>query len=154
MTRYDKILDKVAPTFYKLVQYQSYSRELLEKYLWHAKIPVTTFPYTLRIKDINYYYYVDFYTHLSEGNEGIPINVKDIVLTTKNKAEFFKERFAFFNERITMPEFIVNMIINKFSFENEQIVFSDGLPLPYTLKDLFIALVGKDMYDTIRQNIK
>ena len=154
MMPYEKTLSKIAPVFYKLEHYQSYSSELLEKYLWHAKVPITTFLYTLRIKDINYYYYVDLYMYLSEGSEGIPINVKEILLTTKNKVEFFKERFAFFNERLTMPEFIVNMIINKFSLENEQLVFSDGLPLPYTLKDLFIGLVGKDMYDTIRQNIK
>ncbi|WP_410545580.1 hypothetical protein [Acidianus sp.] len=53
-----------------------------------------------------------------------------------------------------MPEFIVNMIINKFSLENEQMVFSDGLPLPYTLKDLFIALVGKNLYEAIRISIR
>ena len=152
MIPYEKTLNKISPTFFKLGQYQYYSRELLEKYLWHAKVPVTNFLFMLRTKDINYYYYVDLY--LSKGNEGIPIYVKEILLTTKNKATFFKERIAMFNERLTMPEFIVNMIINKFSLENEQVVFSDGLPLPYTLKDLFVALVGKDMYDTIRANIK
>ncbi|MFP3218933.1 MAG: hypothetical protein RXQ99_10140 [Acidianus sp.] len=92
--------------------------------------------------------------YLSEGNEGKPINVKYVVLTTKNKVAFFKERFYFFNERLSMPEFIVNMIINKFSLENEQMVFSDGLPLPYTLKDLFIALVGKNLYEAIRISIR
>jgi len=53
----------------------------------------------------------------------------------------------------TLSEFILDMVINKFSFENE-------IPIPgdytYTMdfKKVFIALVGKDMYDTIRENIK
>jgi len=92
--------------------------------------------------------------YLSEGNEGIPIYVHYIILTTKNKASLFKEPLAKFYKDLTVPEFIVNMIINKFSFENEQVVFSDGILAPYTLKGLFIALVGKDTYETIRRNIK
>jgi len=157
MMPYEEILNKISPIFYKLLQYQSYSSELLRKYLWHANVPITNFLYTLRTKDINYYYYANLYLYLSEGYEGKPIYFKKILLTTKNKVTFFKELFYVFGARLTMPEFIVNIIINKFSIENKQVVPSnslDGLPLPYTLKDLFIALVGKDTYDTIRRNIK
>ena len=161
MRPYEEILNKISPIFYKLLQYhQSYSSELLRKYLWHANVPITNFLFTLRTEDINYYFDVDLYIILSKRNEiivGMPIYFKEILLTAKNKAAFFKERLAMFSERLTMPEFIVNIIINKFSIENKQVVPSnslDGLPLPYTLKDLFIALVGKDTYDAIRRNIK
>ncbi len=51
------------------------------------------------------------------------------------------------------------MILNNFSIENERLFIigqtsSKGLTNYYTVKDLFIAMVGKDTYETIKNNIK
>jgi len=138
MTQYEQTLSKIAPIFYKLVQHQSYSSELIESYLWHARVPVLHYVSILRIKNINYYYYVDIYFYLKEKK---PKYIKKILLTTKNKATIS-------DEGITLSEFIVSMIINKFSFENEPGAYFN------VLNELFIALVGKDTYETIKNNIK
>jgi hypothetical protein len=51
--------------------------------------------------------------------------------------------------------FITTMVINNFSFENQKIVDnSKPLYLFPPARDLFIRLVGRSTYDTIRKNIK
>jgi len=64
--------------------------------------------------------------------------------TEKNNLEVFTNMWSLY-------EFIVNIVLNNFSFEKDQIKLAIA---PVTYKDLFIALVGKDTYETIRANLK
>jgi len=142
MTQYEKILSKIAPTFFKIEQYRDYYKKnfyLLQSYLPKAKFPII---YNVDIlgasKNVYYYYDAGLYTF-----EELSTNIEIITLATRNKVTIYTAS--------RLDEFIINMIINKFSFENERIGEASSL---VSFKDLFIALVGKDMYETIRSNIK
>jgi len=144
MTPYDKILNKIAPTFYKL---QTYRWSILDS----VSILLHYLPSSLRAENVHVMYYLDVfktsrdvYYYFSLGFHTLkePKEIK-VMLTTTNKVE------AYIYAGI--DEFIVNMVINNFSFENKQLKYSFS---SITYKDIFIALVGKDMYDTIRENIK
>jgi len=146
MTRYGKILSKVSPTLYKEIQYFNYfekSTDLIFSYLKHINLPPSNF---LNIPAKNIYYYCIIWFDYSR-----PISVRTtsriaIMLTTNDKEPIHYNPVA-------LSEFITDMVINKFSFENE-------IPIPgdytYTVdfKKVFISLVGQEMYDTIRTNIK
>jgi len=149
MTQYEQILNKISPTLYKEIQYFNYFDnfrsiiDLIFSYLKHINLPPSNF---LNIPAKNIYYYCIIWFDYS-----CPIPVRTtsrmtIMLTTNDK----KPRYY---NPVTLSEFITDIVINKFSFENE-------IPIPgdytYTVdfNNIFIALVGKDMYDTIRTNIK
>jgi len=149
MTRYEKTLSKVSPTFYKEIQYFNYfenSRSIIDlifSYLKHINLPPSNF---LDITAKNIYYYCIIWFDYSRPITSRTTSRMTIRLTTNDKESIY------YNPA-TLSEFILDMVINKFSFENE-------IPIPgdytYTMdfKKVFIALVGKDMYDTIRENIK
>jgi len=167
MTYYEEILSKVSPMFYKLIQYANYfdygpNLRLILSYLNNAKLPI--------ISDVelpvNYKYFskknffskqavssTHYYYSNSRGSlviEGKKVYVDFIELLEKKKFNMLNyERFI-----ATFPVFVVNMVINNFSFENEPIVPVGGSPKSDNLKSLFICFVGKDTYDTIRRNIK
>ena len=151
MTRYEEILDKVSPVFYKFITYhedflsniQPFMRTYLSKAGFHSDLSVS-FPISSNyIKNyINYLYYCGhilmtykprmFYTY--------------IILS---KLSLHKKSNKFFS----IPDVLTNMVINNFSFE--KLKYLEGSKLANkSLKDLFIALVGKDTYDTIRRNIR
>ena len=149
MTRYEKTLSKVSPTFYKEIQYFNYfenSRSIIDlifSYLKHINLPPSNF---LDITAKNIYYYCIIWFDYSRPITSRTTSGMTIRLTTNDKEPIY------YNPA-TLSEFILDMVINKFSFENE-------IPIPgdytYTMdfKKVFIALVGKEMYDALRANIK
>jgi len=154
MTQYEQILGKISPTFYKLIQYELYffsNYDLIFSYLYRFKIPRHKYihiplnnldqkNYSMKsIENTKYPYYVTLHSFIINGKE---LDIRTIIM--EKKYRFYSSYFT------TYSEFIVSLIINKFSFENERI---SNIPIT-TFKDLFVGLVGRDMYDTIRANIK
>jgi len=144
MTQYEQILSKISPIFFKIEQYRDYYKKnfyLLQSYLPKAKFPII---YNVDIlgasKNVYYYYDAGLYKF-----EELSTNIEIITLATRNNVSIYTAS--------RLDEFIINMVINDFSFENEPI-YDEYLKSVVDFKTLFIALVGKDMYDTIRENIK
>ena len=146
MIQYEEILDKISPVFYKFLNYRSYfkdNNELVSSYL----------------EKINPYFVSRFYPYPE-----IPIVKAPTYLFLV--FEFFGPRpitISLFEEyeigisySASYYETIVILIINNFSFENHGLNYSFPVKKyrPVTIKDLFIALVGKDTYETIRRNIR
>ena len=143
MTRYEQTLNKIAPTFFKTIQYAKYFRS--------NQTPVNNF--------------INFYENISEYYSS---NKTSYALIVGDRRIYYNEPHIFyytislsklngfvFDVIYGLTSFITTMVINNFSFENKKIVASrPPLYLSLPVKDLFIRLVGKDMYDTIRENIK
>ena len=147
MTRYENTLNKIAPTFYKLLQYGDYfykSYELILSYLKQEKF-FETYNYSLSTTNI-YYYYINVNTYF-EPLWKKTSSERLIMLTTKYKKP---KKY----QDIYFDEFVVNMVINNFSFENNEYTLEKNFTVVGYYKKVFIALVGKDMYETIRNNIK
>jgi len=144
MRPYETILSKVSPTFYKSLQYKEYfgeSHKSVYSYLVYAKLPEA---YTLYLPIKSIYYTVE--RDLSYPFEGKTESRKLITLTPINmnaQALYYVDTYV---------ELIINMIINNFSFEN--VLFDQHLKFAEELNNIFIALVGRDIYETIRANIK
>jgi len=157
MKQYEQILDKISPAFYKLTQYRNFRTNhfyfLLGSYLSKANFPVITYVDIIGAsKNISYFYEAALYD-FEKPTKIILSKLVIIILTTRNNANIYKNS--------GLDEFIVNMIINKFIFKNERIVTYGVIEKYYrkiiydnTYKDLFIALVGNDLYETIRTNIR
>jgi hypothetical protein len=150
------VLNKIAPLFYKLIQYFDFTfknSQIINRYLIKAGLTEIAQVNTLELLkncSYNYHYYIFFYELTKHGY------LAKIVLTTENNLEIYGFSSSY---SATFDEVIVNMVINKFSFENKHIVaYEFGIPknfiLSNTYKDLFIALVGRDLYEAIRANIK
>ena len=148
MLKYETILNKIAPVFYKFVQYEKYIDKnipFVYSYLYHLNFPNLSNLFFIT-KKIHYFYDTDnifphyfFGTNVS-SNTFIKLDVEKISKPTRYS---------------TYPTvFITNMIINNFSFENDKIVSYGGQKYDITCKDLFIALVGRNTYETIKKNIK
>jgi len=143
MRPYEETLNKISPVFYKFI---SYSRDFLEN---RAN--------TLNF--INYDFDVEHYYSSSKVDYSLLINHNLIshdppffwyfVISIRKSNGFMVDLTYGFTQ------FMTTMVINNFSFENQKIVASRR-PLYISLpsKDLFIKLVGKDTYETIRNNIK
>jgi len=161
MKPYEKILSKITPTFYKLKQYYEYfdniDYPIITSYLSKAKLPKiydVEFPldwldrkyFSMQaIENTKYYYYTGAY----------PFEIKGKTLYMKRVTMNIKYKLNVKRSFVYLSEFIVNMIINNFSFENENIHDpSESSSYAKNYKDLFVGLVGRDMYETIRQNIK
>jgi len=147
MIPYEKILGKVTPTFFKLLQYREYfseSRFLIRSYLRHKDFPNVSEVH-LSPGNINYFYIIDIASLLPFVRKIVSKRI--ILLTTKDKVTEEVRHYIF------LDEIIVNMILNKFSY-NDEYISSMYSSFMVDFKTLFIALVGKDMYDTIRTNIK
>jgi len=148
MRPYEEILNKISPLFYKLLNYSAYlkdqylSSNVIGEYLKRSNIGKYVF-YYLKPRHIQYFFIsTAFKFSCITLAKNICIK-KKIFLTEENitKLLYFRED--------NLDMFIVNMIINNFSFENDYITL-EGLPF----QNLFIALVGRDTYDAIRANIK
>jgi len=159
MTQYEETLNKIAPTFFKIIQYEDYFYHvdylIITSYLSKAKLPEiyeVEFPLDLlelkyfsrqAIENTIYYYYTGLDTFEIKGKT---LYMKKITMNIKYKVNV-KRPYVY------LSEFIVNLIINKFSYENENI-HDPYINSTKSYKDLFIALVGKDTYETIRKNIR
>jgi len=145
MRPYEEILNKIAPVFYKLLQYYRFRFNnvgLLDKYFSIAKLPRIYHVDVIDLLNNSSYFYEK---GLDKFRESTYIEI--LRLTTKNNIDTYYDSY--------IDDFIVNMVINKFSFENKKITSWGGVEgYDNTYKDLFIALVGKDTYETIRNNIK
>jgi len=118
MRHYEKILGKIAPTLFKIEQYRDYYKKnfyLLQSYLPKAKFPII---YNVDIlgasKDVYYYYDAGLYAFEEESK-----NIELITLATRNNVSIYTAS--------RLDEFIINMVINKFSFENERIEEASSL---------------------------
>jgi hypothetical protein len=151
--QYETILGKIAPLFYKLAQYEKYIEKnilFVYSYLYHFNLPDFSNLFFIT-KKIYYFYDSDnifphyfFGTNVS-SNILINFGIEKISEPTRNSA---------------YPTIIiVNTILNNFSIENERLFIKGqtspkGLTNYYTVKDLFIAMVGKELYDAIRISVK
>jgi len=143
MKQYEQILDKITPTFFKLEQYHEivYHTLLIRDYLIAAHFPEIPVKFYIKplINNVFLLYYItprDFNTHLCD--------IKSIFLGTRDNIKVID---------FWLDELIISIILNKFSFENEPLMVASHTS-NFGLKPLFIALVGKDMYDTLRANIR
>lgn len=103
------------------------------------------------IKSINYVYHCLWYSkHIYPVYMNVNFNLtykRSVSLTAKYEIEEI--------DSYDLDDFIVNAVLNKFCFENERIVSYGGhVKLNSTYKDLFIALVGRDLYEAIRTSIR
>ena len=150
MRPYEQTLSKISPVFYKLVQYNEYiSSADIYPYLKSLSLPPYEYNY-ISIhgieKEMDYFYYClwyNKYNYLTKSHVNFDLTYeRSVLLATKDK---ILTTYDF-----TIDNFIVNMIINKFSFENMHMLYAPFL----RFADFFKLLVGKDMYETIRNNIK
>jgi len=155
MRQYEAILGKIVPVFYKFEVYENnydrYADKQILSYLERAKLPkvlLVDIPLDLldrnrfsmnAIENTKYYYRIGVITYQIEGKE---LYIKTVGINEKPKLLTYYVNFS---------EFIVIMVINKFSLENEIIEPSNFIK---RYEDLFIALVGRDTYEAIRANIK
>jgi len=150
MRHYEQILDKISPTLYKTLQYHDYfynNTNLSLSYLEYAEVPEVNYLY-LPTKNIFYYFIIEK-TH-SYPLKGWTESNTLIALTTKDKVPIYSGVDLYSD--VNLISFIISLIINNFSFENAYVMaasFTSG-----SLKPLFIALVGEDMYETIRSSIR
>ena len=139
MKPYEEILNKISPVFYKFIQYQSYFVPyLISSYLQRANVP-ETLELGYLPKNSHYLFYIHgiHYLKISSFLEGKTSTNTLVTLITKKKIPLDFRYIV-----IDIDEFLIDEILNKFSSLNS-----------YTEKVL-IALLGKDTYDTIRENIK
>ena len=150
MALYEQTLSKISPVFYKFARYEYYFlyfNDLLHQYKKRANIPLE-FPFVpnefiCQTKDVYYCYNSGYDSFLINGTKNFLFK---IMLNRSYKMETF---YGYVN----FSAVIVNTVINKFIFENKRIKCCFKR-YDYIFKDLFIALVGKDTYETIRTNIK
>jgi hypothetical protein len=158
MIQYEDILNKIAPVFHKFINYREYFHESLNfivQYLLYIqkrvdkKIPDI---FALWLPDPNFpelglHYFMSAY--LSKRLlKNKTTNSRTVVFTKASNLD--KYDVILF---IYIDQFVINLVINKLSFENQHPrIF--GTSADCTYKDLFIALVGKDTYDTIRRYIR
>jgi len=160
MTQYEETLSKIAPMFFKFINYRKYFNENLNfivQYLLYIqkrvnkKIPDI---YALWLPDpefpeLGLHYFMGAYLSKSYLKDK-PTNSRAIVLTKASNLN--KYDVILF---IYIDQFIINLIINKFSFENKYPYISFfGAAGNCTYKDIFVTLIGKDTYKTIKKNIK
>jgi len=147
MRPYEQTLNKIAPVFYKFISYSRYFYE--ETY------------YSTKIDFLHYYLDTERY-YLSNKVSYLLLIKYKIISHNRPYVRYFiislrKSNGFMVDLTYGFTDFITTMIINKFSFENQKIVTSMkpwSLYTSFPSKDLFIRLVGKDTYETIRRNIK
>jgi len=149
MKQYEAVLNKVAPMFYKLVNYQDYYEKnyysFIASFLGYTKTPEV---YHLYILPRYYYYYFSIKKpiyRISDVNVSVLYDIYTVSLT-EQKAQ---SRY----DVVSHIELITNAVINNFYVENKK------LPAPYLVSaegidKVFIKLVGKDLYEAIRSSIK
>jgi len=153
MMQYEKTLNKIAPVFFKFILYNEYVISAItnfRSYLKSMSLPEeyeSVFTHSI-FKEMDYLYYCSWYSkykYPEESNVNFDLTYEEsVLLTTTNKV------LSTHYEHFTIDNFIVNIIINKFSFENMLMYYAPFL----RFADFFIILVGRDTYDAIRANIK
>ena len=150
MTQHEGILNKIAPIFHKLINYREHfdeSDDLIFQYLVYIqkrvnkKIPVIDTLW-LPYPELGLHYFISAYIYKGYLNK--------IVFTKESNLNKYDATVY-----VYIDQFVINLVINKFSFENEYpgIDFF-GTHARCTYKDLFVTLIGKDTYKTIKKNIK
>ena len=144
MIQYEEILNKVSPVFYKFINYREYfdiNTASQFSYLKNAGISYDTIYSICEIpitKASTYFLRIDIV-----GARFSP--------TITLYEDYRIGKYVW----VTHDEAIVILIINNFSFEKHTVIRSRVyMSTLDTYKDLFIAAVGKDTYETIRRNIK
>jgi hypothetical protein len=149
MIQYEQILNKVSYVFYKFINYREYfdiNVGYKFSYLHNAGISYDTLysPCDIPITKVPTYF-------LSIDRVGVKFSP-----TITLDEDYRRGKYV----AVTHESAIVNLVLNKFSFENHKVirpqVYKRSI-YDYTLntfKDLFIAAVGKDTYETIKNNIK
>jgi len=139
MTQYEEILNKISPIFYKFVRYDDYFGENLDSTLLYKDVnKLITYSTILSRNKVNYALAIN----KKPFNNTYHDNIINIIKLGKSNVVALYSGDGYF-------EFITSIILNKFSFEDKIIS-----PYGTTAKELFIKLVGKDTYETIRTNIK
>jgi len=147
MRQYEQILNKITPIFYKFLNNRMnfvIPYRTMFDYLKHFGLPegiAVNIP--VSVSQVNYIYAIKFLDLTSPIREKTATD-HIIWLTKKDKISEL---------RVLIDEAIVNMVINKFNFENFYIEIENFF-YPQSYKDLFIALVGRNTYETIKKNIK
>ena len=147
MTRYEKILSKIAPVFYKFASYSRYFYE--ETY------------YSTKIDFLHYYLDTERY-YLSNKVSYLLLIKYKIISHNRPYVRYFiislrKSNGFMVDLTYGFTDFITTMIINKFSFENQKIVTSMkpwSLYTSFPSKDLFIKLVGEELYEALKVSLK
>jgi len=147
LSKYEQILSKIAPIFHKFLRYRLYfnnDSRLIISYLDKFNFSFRSYYYATEvpiIKTPTYLLIINRYgiTVSNIYNENVEYPYMRLHLEYKKGITI----------GVTFDEAIVDLIINNFIFES-----SKTNPYAKTFKDLFIALVGKDTYDAIRNNIK
>ena len=140
MNTYEQVLNKISPVFYKFVSYSHYflNKKLeIKKFINYDLDAIRGYS----SNEVSYSFITNF--------DWVDISEWYFIISLKKSNEFMlDELFGFVG-------FITTMVINNFSFKNMKLV-DNAKPLylfPPAI-DLFIRLVGKDTYETIRRNIK
>ena len=137
--RYEQVLNKISPLFYKFVTYSHYfsNKRLEVKKFVNYDLDVI---HGYSSNKVRYEFITDF--------DRVNHDWYFIISLRKSDGFMVDKLYGFVG-------FITTMVINKFSFENETIV-DHGKPLYLFLpaRDLFISLVGKDLYEAIRISVK
>jgi len=154
MTLYEETLNKIAPIFYKFIQYREYFdnfNDIIPRYLLYAEDNVYEKPpavYRLILPPKDIYYYIIVYIS-PVFIRGENVSDKKILLTTRDKMQ------QIYDNVVYLDGLIVNLIANNFSFGNSDLILVYfGIYMDYTYEKFFKLLVGKDTYETIRRNIK
>jgi hypothetical protein len=149
MKRYEEILSKVSYVFYKVINYRKYFDIYTGyefSYLHNAGISYDTIysPCDIPITKAPTYF-------LSINRAGVIFSP-----TVTLYEDYRRGRYVV----VTHEDAIVDLVLNKFSFEKHKVIRPQVYKRsiydysPDTFKDLFIAAVGKDTYETIKNNIK
>jgi len=139
MKHYEQILDKVAPTFFKFATYSHY--------FLNKRVEVVDF--------VNFNFDVTRYYSSNKVSYSFITNFDRVNHDWHFIISLRKLNGFMVDQNYGFTDFITTMVINNFSFENKKIVASrQPLYLSLSSKDLFIRLVGKDLYETIRANIR
>jgi len=152
MRQYEQILNKISPVFHKFLTYRLYFFSdyfsLILSYLEKIKFSCISYYFAADIpiiKTPTYFLIIDRW-----GFEKLDIYNKVIRYPSiKLYGSYLKGQFF----QTTYDEAITDLILNNFSFENERKDHFNE-ECHETFKDLIIAAVGKDTYETIRRNIK
>jgi len=158
MARYEQILSKISPVFYKFAQYNDYFNhsqvDFVREYLKQVNIRLVM--YGIASDKMNYIY-------VNERVYGNYFGIYEIEMTTLSvialiaKGQKLNRYWDIYLDDIVedIVNPIINNFINNFSFENYIFRYTTTIGMVnFSFKDLFMALVGRETYDTIRRNIK
>ena len=149
MKQYESVLNKISPMFYKFVQLNMDIYNLNSFFYLYAKgIPDIAYK-SISIKNIKNIKYIfqcvwrSRYPHPRHRYVIFGLTYdRAVSLTTKGKIKG--------TDSFDLDGFIVSMVLNKFSFENERMLKAPHL----SFAEFFIILVGRDLYEAIRSSVK